>query len=177
MEVKRKIYIELGAHNGSSAKSFIDKNPDFKSYLFEPFVDCKTEGIVKKVAASTYDGTCKFYLGKTDVSGSTRSDKVKHMSDEPPIEVPCINFSNWLRQNFSIEDYIVLNMDIEGAEYDVLPHLIQTNAIDYINELGVEWHGNAKIKDLSLIMLESLKNKVKARVPKYTELNKNTYNL
>jgi hypothetical protein len=34
----------------------------------------------------------------------------------------------------------ILKLDIEGAEYDVLYHLTQTNILSYINELWGEWH-------------------------------------
>jgi len=31
-----------------------------------------------------------------------------------------IDFSHWLSANFSIRDYMIVKMDIEGAEYEVL---------------------------------------------------------
>ena len=55
-------------------------------------------------------------------------------------EVECINLSEFILNNFSKEDFIVVKLDIEGSEYDVLESLIETEAIFYINDLYVEFH-------------------------------------
>ena len=54
--------------------------------------------------------------------------------------VPCIDFGKWIIDNCNKEDFIVVKMDIEGAEYDVLEGVVNTGAIDYVNELHIEWH-------------------------------------
>jgi FkbM family methyltransferase len=55
-------------------------------------------------------------------------------------ELPCIDLAKWLLENFGAEDYVVLKLDIEGAEYEVLDRLIETGAISRIRELYVEFH-------------------------------------
>jgi hypothetical protein len=55
-------------------------------------------------------------------------------------EVDSIDLSDFIKNNFTPEDYIILKLDIEGAEYDVLYHLAQTGVLSYINELWGEWH-------------------------------------
>jgi FkbM family methyltransferase len=62
----------------------------------------------------------------------------KNISND--LHVDCINFSNFLKNNFNISDYIICKMDIEGAEYQVLNHLIETNTISLIKEIYIEWH-------------------------------------
>jgi hypothetical protein len=42
--------------------------------------------------------------------------------------------------SFSKEDYIVLKVDIEGAEYEVLEKMFEDGSIEYIDELYIEWH-------------------------------------
>ena len=37
-------------------------------------------------------------------------------------------------------DIIFGKMDIEGAEYHVLPKMIKDGTIKYINEIYIEWH-------------------------------------
>lgn len=54
--------------------------------------------------------------------------------------VESIDFSNWIKQNFSIDDYIFLKMDIEGSEYRVLPKMISDDTMQYVNSLVIEWH-------------------------------------
>jgi len=56
------------------------------------------------------------------------------------IDVECIDFAQWMQENLQDDDFVVLKMDIEGAEYDVMDHLITTNAINYINDIYIEWH-------------------------------------
>ena len=49
--------------------------------------------------------------------------------------------SKWITDNFTKDDYIILKMDIEGAEYEVLNKMIDDNSIKYINKLYVDFHG------------------------------------
>ena len=51
-----------------------------------------------------------------------------------------IDFSRWLSANFSIRDYIIVKMDIEGAEYEVLEKMIRDGTLQMVNELYVEFH-------------------------------------
>ena len=56
------------------------------------------------------------------------------------VEVESIDLSKWITENFSKNDIIVLKMDIEGAEYTVLPKLIEDGTASYINRAFIEWH-------------------------------------
>lgn len=58
------------------------------------------------------------------------------------ITVPCIDFSSWIRRNFSTSDQIIVKMDIEGAEYDVLEKMVAEDTIRDISVLYVEWHAH-----------------------------------
>ena len=49
--------------------------------------------------------------------------------------------SKWITENFDKDDYIILKMDVEGAEYKVLEKMINENTINYVNKLYVEFHG------------------------------------
>ena len=57
-------------------------------------------------------------------------------------EVESIDLSKWIKTNFLETDYIVLKMDIEGAEYDIINHLFKDDCLGYINEFRVEFHGS-----------------------------------
>ena len=56
------------------------------------------------------------------------------------VEVETVDLSQWIKDNFSKEDFIVMKMDIEGAEYTVLPKLIEDGTASYINRAFIEWH-------------------------------------
>jgi FkbM family methyltransferase len=56
------------------------------------------------------------------------------------IAVEALDVAEWLMHSFQKSDFIFLKIDIETAEFQVLPHIIQTGAIEYIDELQLEWH-------------------------------------
>ena len=60
--------------------------------------------------------------------------------EEHERKVKSINFSNFIKENFSKDDYIVVKMDIEGSEFSVLDGLIRDNMVEYIDEIYVEFH-------------------------------------
>jgi hypothetical protein len=43
-------------------------------------------------------------------------------------------------KNLSENDYVILKMDIEGAEYDTLEKIITDGRLKFINKLYIEWH-------------------------------------
>ena len=54
--------------------------------------------------------------------------------------VPSIDVAGWIATSFTRQDWIVLKMDIEGAEFTVIPHIISTGATGLIDEIFVEVH-------------------------------------
>jgi FkbM family methyltransferase len=55
-------------------------------------------------------------------------------------EVNCIDFSKFLQKNINVGDYVICKMDIEGAEFEIIPKLLKENTIDLIKEIYIEWH-------------------------------------
>ena len=72
--------------------------------------------------------------GSNGMRINTHSGKYREYS------VPCIRLAKWIIQNFKTTDYIVLKLDIEGAEYSVINDLLYTGGLQYIDEIFVEWH-------------------------------------
>ena len=56
------------------------------------------------------------------------------------VEVPALNFSDYLARNFLPEDTVIVRCDIEGAEYEVLKSLIVTGTARLVDYIDVEWH-------------------------------------
>ena len=67
-------------------------------------------------------------------------DHAKKLHFPETCEVEAIDFSKWVLENFTEEDFIILKMDIEGSEYKVLPKMIEDGSIKFINKLIIEWH-------------------------------------
>ena len=52
-----------------------------------------------------------------------------------------IDFAKFMKDNFDKDrDFIFMKMDIENAEWDILPNLRDNNVLDWINELTIEIH-------------------------------------
>lgn len=124
-------------------------------------------------AVSNRDGTLQYfeptkwgknYKGGTTIVGSKQSMSVKY---NEPKSAPSIDFSKWLFNNVTKDNFIFIKMDIEGAEYDVIENLIDTGAIDLVDILAVEWHAEK--------FSEPLRSKylgIEKLIKKYAETNR-----
>lgn len=59
---------------------------------------------------------------------------------EEDVIVDTINFSNFLKENITKDDFVVVKMDIEGAEFEVLPSIIEDESYKLINDFYCEFH-------------------------------------
>lgn len=154
----RKLIIDCGFNQGIVAARLLDELVDFSLIGFEVQQDIQKfaynlryrfPGREIKViysAIADHDGTIEYfepkiwgknYKGGTTTIGNKQSMVVKY---DEPLLAPSVNFSKWLQENLSDDYFVFVKMDIEGAEYDVIEHLISTGAIDKIDVLAVEWH-------------------------------------
>ena len=167
------IYIDGGARIGESIEIILDKREELKgcdSYLFE----CNPNHIetlnkirednknynfiVKEEALWVEDCEKEFFISIDrwgDLGCTLKPEKKELLDKKNPLIVKCINFSEFLKK-FNDDDYIILKLDVEGAEYDILDQLIETKLITKINELYVEFHDGFFNQNSSII-----KNKLK----------------
>ena len=133
----RKVVIDCGANVGNSLREFIQKYPDYEFYGFEPNVDLHPL-IQEKVAATghehvnisecavwTEDGVIDLFLGHHESSTVLPGKRVparynQQIDYSSPRPVPSLDFSAWLGREFTADDYIIVKMNIEGAEYPIL---------------------------------------------------------
>jgi FkbM family methyltransferase len=140
------ILIDAGSCRGRFIKKFVLTpmySLGWEIHAFEPnpdlVIDCD-KAIVHREAAWIRDGKIDFYIGRSIVGSTIIKDKITGRLKDRPIKVPCIDLGGWIMRTFKPEDYIILRMDIEGAEYHVLPQMIETGAIKYVKELYYEPH-------------------------------------
>lgn len=57
-------------------------------------------------------------------------------------EVQGLDVSEWIRSMVREEDFLVVKMDVEGAETDLVPKMVDTGAICLVDELFLECHYN-----------------------------------
>lgn len=144
-----KILIDCGASNGSAIEELDIKHGPFdRIYAIEPnpenaghITSDKSKLIKLEAAISTAYGNINLYLSEKYDGSTLYPNKLSGRIDKDNfIEVKAIDFSDWLTINVSQDDHVVCKMDVEGAEFDVLEHLLKTRKMNLIDVLLVEWH-------------------------------------
>lgn len=171
----KNIFLNCGAHKGESTKFWLEKYGRIKEWEIHSFEANpalwdgleKTDGTLYKSAVWIYDGVIDLYRGKYSAGSTVMQNKISAELDyTKPVQIPCIDFSRWVKENFSRDDFIAVKMDIEGAEFEVIPHLIKTEAIQWIDEMYVEFHPN-KISDVTTTKSRELEDKLSKMVSLY----------
>jgi FkbM family methyltransferase len=108
-------------------------------------------------AVSTYNGTISLNVetvknknegvfentgqGSSIVSADEWTMSTKHKgSFLETVEVPCIDISEWILQNCSSENFVVMKLDVEGAEYSILEKILKDGSASLIDDIYIEWH-------------------------------------
>jgi len=152
-----KYFIDCGAHCGESiltAKQRFGLNVNTISFEPVPGLAKQLEEIYKDNPTVQIQNSAvwinnkvkKFHLSEEYTDGSSLLDSLNNLREDHSIEIPCFDLSTWISESFDKNDYLVLKLDIEGAEYEVLNKMIEDGTIEYINEFWGEWH-DMKIKD------------------------------
>lgn len=71
----------------------------------------------------------------------------EHIKEWPPKvsqTIQCINLSDFIKNNFSVNDDIFLKLDIEGSEYEVLDQMIKEDTLKYIKSANIEFHSHMR---------------------------------
>jgi FkbM family methyltransferase len=161
----KKIILDCGSHLGESVIKFRSMFPDteLEIYMFEPnthlynifnsnseFNNCKkfNKAISNKNEIVKLWGCTK---NKNSVGSSLEKSKAvtDKIEENDYIEIESIDLSDFINKNFLKEDYIILKLDIEGAEYDTLERLFETSVIHFINEIYCEFHSQWLAPDFS----------------------------
>eukprot|EP00429_Kryptoperidinium_foliaceum_P043852 CAMPEP_0176106840 /NCGR_PEP_ID=MMETSP0120_2-20121206/53615_1 /TAXON_ID=160619 /ORGANISM="Kryptoperidinium foliaceum, Strain CCMP 1326" /LENGTH=266 /DNA_ID=CAMNT_0017440963 /DNA_START=53 /DNA_END=853 /DNA_ORIENTATION=- len=161
------VFIDLGAADGNSFGTFINNgygpvancpSGQWEAYLVEanPRFDAPLQKLVgqypaqvhadKSTAAFFCEGTTTFYL---DTQNHAQNYWGSSLSSNHPdaqksglqgVSVHLMNLNRLLAEKTIPGDWVMVKMDIEGAEYDVLPCLAQAPAASLIDRLYMEEH-------------------------------------
>lgn len=189
MNMKR-IFIDGGANVGNSIEFFLNSYPNADEYviysfecnpnLFKELDSFSDKANIYHKALGTRNEKLDFFVGG-DLSSSLRGDKftgkrkvnklihkvksvlLGNKGWDRIIKVDVIDLADFVKNNFSKDDFIVLKLDIEGGEYDLIPHLIKAGLFDgYIDRLYGEWHYN-KLDEVSLDDHKKILNDLKTK--------------
>ena len=150
-----------GAKNNFKWKIYaVEANPFFNTTLTQVEKHYKLLGhkfyYYMECAAWIKNEKLKFYLDTVNPSvnywGSSllenHPDVIK--SNRTQVVVNGIDVADILRRYIS-NDEIVLKIDIEGTEYQLLIHLIETNTLKLVDIITVEFHNNL-VSDQNLLI-------------------------
>jgi FkbM family methyltransferase len=149
----RKIFIDLGVMNGRSIEFFRKHHPESRQFEIFGF-ECLPENLKKinegvadpgiftliPAAAWIVNGTVRLYRGGMKGSSVCPEKSTGGISPDNYIDVPCVDFADWLKTNFKPDDYIILKMNIEGAEYRIIENLKENGLIPWISKWYISWH-------------------------------------
>jgi FkbM family methyltransferase len=152
MSQGKRIFIDCGGHDGCSVVQFLSGRPDFSCVTFEPnevmspYYRFLPTRLVKK-AVSTHDGTVEFIVDPLDGDGSSILEGKDVVYDGslantecPRVVVGCVDLSSFVKAHVRPEDYLVLKIDVEGAEYGILEKMLQDGTVSLIDEFYAEFH-------------------------------------
>ena len=82
-----------------------------------------------------------FYLSIDWSDGSSiyKEKKSGGVTDNISVSIPSIDLSKFIKK-IKKDNYIILKLDVEGAEYEILNHLIDENTFSLVNEFHGEFH-------------------------------------
>jgi len=145
-----KIFIDLGAYNGDTIEEAMIAFSDCeKFYAFEPF-ECNFNELITKFknddrvivikkAASDKNGEERLFIKHGSNEGNSICSNKNNVSSDFVV-IDCVDFSQFVLDNFDKTDEIILKVNIEGAEYSMFDKMINDDSICYIDKIFCEWH-------------------------------------
>ncbi|GAU13885.1 hypothetical protein TSUD_262120 [Trifolium subterraneum] len=160
----RYVYVDVGARSyGSSIGSWFKKqypkqNKTFHVYAIEADKAFHQEYAMKKgvtllpYAAWVKNESLVFEINNDP--GDKKKEKVgRGMGRIQPLDsqggggggvqkIQGFDFAEWLKNTVTMNDFVVMKMDVEGTEFDLIPRLFETGAICLVDEIFLECHYN-----------------------------------
>jgi len=145
----RKIFLDLGAYIGDSVRFFreeCEKAKEFEIFCFEPSpkLISKLEKVSNitliKAAAWSSNGTAFFYLGRGEGSTMYKDKTSAGIDPKNVIKVSTVDIAKFIKSNFNKSDKIWVKMNIEGGEYEIIPHLKKQGLLEWFDRVFVKWH-------------------------------------
>ena len=151
--MKKLRFIDCGANIGQSIEWALKVFKDYEVIVnsFEPLplnfniikekFSQEDRIVVQQFAVSTHYGNSTFYCQNTGArTGSTLVKGKLYLNENESIQVETIDLADWIKKNVSKDELTILKIDVEGAEYELLPHLLENNIQDLIDYWLIEYH-------------------------------------
>ena len=89
------------------------------------------------------NGNCAIHAGFNPSGASSLLPQAKNVGHQHPVTVPALDFGRWLQElKIGDRDRLLIKIDIEGAEVELLQHVLSNYSSDFcrVESLLVEWH-------------------------------------
>lgn len=177
---KRKVFLDIGAHIGETVRRFYRQRPDadeFDIYCFEPDPEIfkilfKNVGAIENVhcicsALTTKNESRELTKGHVNQGDGSTLMKGKLTGDlKGTIRVICQDINEWIEQKLGKFDYLIVKMNIEGAEYELLPHMVVSGLMSKVDELYV-WLHSFKFDTAKRIKMDEIELQWRRNMKKY----------
>lgn len=157
--------LDLGANDGCSIRKFkseyLKNTKEYKIYSFEPHpfffkylsneVNNDDNIIFINKAVSTQNKKTLFYYSIGNDGSTLNNTKISNgINIKNNFSVECIDIVDVIKKlNLTKNDNLWIKMDIEGEEYNLIPHLYKNNLLNIIDKLYIEWHYD-RIKNIDI---------------------------
>ena len=146
----RYILVDGGAHLGETI-AYFEKSKIYSNHPWEMFSFEANPNLIDRIpqkpnltiinkAIWINDDGVDFYIGIDTSSSSIMKHKNTGDISKVPTKVESVDFGQWLKRNFKRQDFILVKLDIEGAEYAVLEKMLGDGTIKYVDVLFAEFH-------------------------------------
>ena len=101
-------------------------------------------GTFHAVAAATADGSLDFFApprnaSKADTVVASLLDSNRPSVAKEQISVPAIDLAVPMLR-LRPDEIVLIKLDVEGYEFELLPHLLESGALCLVDYLHIEWH-------------------------------------
>ena len=142
----RKVSAALGGRLDAVELVMFDPQPRFAQTLKET-ANSFPHATFLPHAAYTHETTLPFFFSAQHESASLLRASAAHggrQEQKPPVEVRvrAVDLASFMLRNLSLStaDAVLFKLDIEGAEFSVLPRLLQAGALCHTTFAIIEWH-------------------------------------
>jgi FkbM family methyltransferase len=133
--------------NGKWQAFLVEANPSFESPLRD-LADKYPDSVHVMASQAAYmcEATAEFYVDSKEKQSnywgiSIYSDHPDAISDTlEKVSVSTVNINRLLTENTIPGDYVIVSMDLEGAEFDVIPCMAESPSAVLIDRLYIEQH-------------------------------------
>ena len=100
-------------------------------------------------------------------TGSSLIEGKYSTNPEISINMTCIDLVEWIEENKIPDTHTILKLDIEGAEYDLLPYLMNSSVPEIVDEWFIEFHGENKTPNFD----STVEREFKSKFPNWVDWN------